>query len=146
MNTLSYKTESAKKETVDRKWYVVDAEGETVGRLCSRIAKVLMGKHKPSFTSHVDTGDYVIVINAKKVRFTGDKINQKVYLTHSLYPGGQKSITAKEQLAKHPHRVLERGVKGMLPKTKLGNAMYKKLFIYEGAEHPHEAQKPETLK
>lgn len=146
MNTLSYKTVSAKKETVERKWYIVDAEGETVGRLSTRIAAVLMGKHKPSFTSHVDTGDYVIVTNADKVRFTGNKVDQKEYKSYSLYPGGQKRILAGVLLNKKPEVVIEKAVKGMLPKTKLGNAMYKKLFIYQGSEHPHGAQKPETLK
>lgn len=146
MNTLSYKTVSAKKETVTRRWFIVDAEGETVGRLSSRIASILMGKNKPSYTPHVDTGDYVIIVNAEKVRFTGNKWSDKVYLSYSLYPGGQKSTTAKEMLAKHPIRILEKSIKGMLPKTKLGNAMYKKLFVYTGNEHPHAAQKPETIK
>jgi large subunit ribosomal protein L13 len=145
VNTLSYKTVSAKKETAEHKWYVVDAEGETVGRLSSKIAAVLMGKHKPSFTPHVDTGDYVIIINAEKVRFTGSKLEQKVYLDYSLYPGGQKQTLAKTMLAKKPHMILQRAIKGMLPKTKLGNAMFKKLFIYEGKEHPHAAQKPTNL-
>jgi large subunit ribosomal protein L13 len=146
VNTLSYKTVSAKKETVTRKWFIVDAEGETVGRLSSRIASILMGKNKPSYTPHVDTGDYVIIVNAEKVRFTGNKWSDKVYLSYSLYPGGQKSTSAKEMLAKHPIRILEKSIKGMLPKTKLGNAMYKKLFVYTGNEHPHAAQKPETIK
>jgi large subunit ribosomal protein L13 len=146
VNTLSYKTVSAKKETVTRRWFIVDAEGETVGRLSSRIASILMGKNKPSYTPHVDTGDYVIIVNAEKVRFTGNKWSDKVYLSYSLYPGGQKSTTAKEMLAKHPIRILEKSIKGMLPKTKLGNAMYKKLFVYTGNEHPHAAQKPETIK
>ncbi len=146
MNTLSYKTESAKKETVERKWYVVDAEGETVGRLSSKIASVLRGKHKPSYTPHVDTGDYVIVLNAEKIRFTGNKMADKTYLSYSLYPGGQKSITAQELLDKKPIKIMEKAVKGMLPKTKLGNAMFKKLFVYEGGEHPHVAQKPEPFK
>jgi large subunit ribosomal protein L13 len=145
VNTLSYKTVSAKKETAVHNWYIVDAEGETVGRLSSKIATVLMGKNKPSFTPHVDTGDNVIVVNAEKVRFTGSKLEQKVYLSHSLYPGGQKSIVAKELLVKKPTKVLEKAIKGMLPKTKLGNAMFKKLFIYDGAEHPHAAQKPVNL-
>lgn len=146
MNTLSYKTKSAKKEEVERQWYVIDAEGETVGRLCTRIATVLRGKHKPSFTPHVDTGDFVIVLNAEKVRFTGNKLNVKEYITYSGYPGGQKTRTAKEMLAKKPIGVVENAVKGMLPKTKLGRAMFKKLFVYEGTEHPHEAQKPEPFK
>lgn len=145
MNTLSYKTVSAKKETVQRKWYVVDAEGETVGRLSTRIATVLRGKHRPDFTPHVDTGDYVIILNAEKIRFTGNKLADKTYLSYSLYPGGQKSITAGELLAKRPIKVMEKAVRGMLPKTKLGNAMIKKLFVYEGGEHPHAAQKPEPF-
>lgn len=145
MNTLSYKTQSANKDTVDRKWFVVDAEGQTLGRMCTKIATVLKGKHKPSYTPHVDTGDNVIVINADKIRLTGSKMEQKVYLSYSLYPGGQKSITAKELMVKKPYSVVERAVKGMLPKNKLGRAMNKKLFVYAGAEHPHAAQKPENL-
>ncbi|MEY4902892.1 MAG: hypothetical protein RLZZ292_707 [Bacteroidota bacterium] len=145
MNTLSYKTVSANKETVDRKWYIVDADGETAGRMFSQIATILRGKHKTSYTPHVDTGDSVIVINAEKLRFTGAKMNQKEYLTFSLYPGGQKRTIAKELMAKHPIRLTERGVRGMLPKNKLGDAMYKKLFVYAGAKHPHAAQKPEVL-
>lgn len=145
MNTLSYKTKSANKETVDRKWFVVDAEGQTLGRMCTQIATVLKGKHKPSYTPHVDTGDNVIVINADKIRLTGNKLDQKTYLSYSMYPGGQKSITAKELMVKKPFAVVERAVKGMLPKNKLGRAMYKKLFVYAGAEHPHAAQKPENL-
>lgn len=142
MNTLSYKTQSAKKETVERNWYIVDAEGEVVGRLASKIAHVLKGKHKPSFTPHVDTGDYVIVVNADKVRFTGLKMNQKEYITFSGYPGGQKKIKAIEMAKKKPTYILEKAIKGMLPKNKLGRAMIKKLFIYTGGEHPHQAQKP----
>lgn len=145
MDTLSYKTEFAKKESVDRKWFVVDAEGEVVGRLASKIAHVLRGKHKPSYSPHVDCGDYVIVINAEKIRFTGQKMDQKEYLTYSGYPGGQKSTTARELLDKKPHAIIENAVKGMLPKTKLGRAMLKKLFIYGGAEHPHQAQQPEAF-
>jgi large subunit ribosomal protein L13 len=145
VNTLSYKTVSAKKETAEHKWYIVDADGETVGRLSTKIATVLMGKNKPSFTPHVDTGDYVIIINAGKVRFTGSKMEQKVYIDHSLYPGGQKIVPVKMMLAKKPTMVIQRAIKGMLPKTKLGNAMFRKLFIYEGAEHPHAAQQPSNL-
>lgn len=145
MDTLSYKTQSAKKETVERKWYIVDAEGEVVGRLCTKIASVLRGKHKPSYTPHVDTGDYVIVINAEKVRFTGSKWAQKEYITYSGYPGGQKRVTAEEKRDKKPRDIIEIAVKGMLPKNVLGRAMRKKLFVYEGAEHPHEAQKPEPF-
>ena len=146
MDTLSYKTQSAKKEEVERKWYIIDAEGEVVGRLCTRIATVLRGKHKPSYTPHVDTGDYVIVTNVDKIRFTGDKWNQKEYITFSGYPGGQKRVKAAEKLEKKPRDIVELAVKGMLPKTKLGRAMRKKLFVYEGADHPHEAQKPDPFK
>lgn len=145
MDTLSYKTQSAKKETVERKWYVVDAEGEVVGRLCSKIAQVLRGKHKPSYTPHVDTGDYVVVINADKIRFTGNKWDQKEYITFSGYPGGQKRIIARELHEKKHYAVVENAVRGMLPKNRLGRAMFKKLFVYEGAEHPHVAQKPEPF-
>jgi large subunit ribosomal protein L13 len=145
MNTLSYKTLSANKATVTKEWYVVDADGETAGRLFSKIAAVLRGKNKTNFTPHVDTGDYVIVINADKIRFTGDKINQKEYLTFSLYPGGQKREIAKNLQARRPERIIERGVRGMLPRTKLGNAMLKKMFVYASAEHPHVAQKPKPL-
>jgi len=145
VNTLSYKTQSAKPAEVQREWYVVDAQSQPVGRLCSKIATVLRGKHKPSFTPHVDTGDYVIVINADKARFTGSKMDQKTYLTFSGYPGGQKSATAKEIMAKKPTAIVEMAVRGMLPKTKLGRAMIKKLFVYTGEEHPHFAQKPQPL-
>jgi large subunit ribosomal protein L13 len=146
VDTLSYKTISANANTVDQKWYVVDAEGQTVGRLASNIATVLRGKHKPSYTPHVDTGDYVILLNADKVKFTGNKLADKVYLTYSGYPGGQKATTAKETMDKKPLRIMESAVKGMLPKTKLGKAMIKKLFLYEGSKHPHAAQKPTELK
>lgn len=145
VNTLSYKTKSAKKEEVERKWYVIDADGETVGRLSTRIATVLRGKHKPSYTPHVDCGDFVIVLNADKIRFTGNKMDQKEYITFSGYPGGQKRIVAKDLLVKKPFAILEAAVRGMLPKTKLGRAMFKKLFVYEGTEHPHQAQKPEPF-
>ncbi|MEL6862801.1 MAG: 50S ribosomal protein L13 [Bacteroidota bacterium] len=145
MNTLSYKTQSAKKETVERKWYVVDAENQVVGRLASKIAHVLKGKHKPSYTPHVDTGDYVIVVNADKVRFTGNKMAKKEYLTFSGYPGGQKKRTAQEMMDKKPYAIVEHAVRGMLPKNKLGRAMFKKLFVYTDSEHPHKAQKPETF-
>lgn len=146
MNTLSYKTNSAKPAEIKRSWYVVDAEGEVVGRLASKIAHVLRGKHQPNFTPHVDCGDYVVVVNADKVRFTGNKMDQKEYLSYSLYPGGQKSRTAKEQMVKKPTFVLENAVKGMLPKNKLGRAMLDKLFVYAGSEHPHAAQKPQEFK
>jgi large subunit ribosomal protein L13 len=144
---MSYKTVSIRAQDAPamRKWYVVDAEGESVGRLCTKIAAALRGKNKPTFTPHVDTGDYIIVLNADKIRFTGKKMAQKKYLTFSLYPGGQKSALAKDILVRKPHYILEEAVKGMLPKTKLGRAMYKKLFLYSGAEHPHAAQQPQPL-
>jgi len=145
VNTLSYKTQSANKDTVVRKWFIVDADGQTCGRLCSKIATVLRGKHKPSYTPHVDCGDNVIVINADKIRLTGSKMEQKVYLSYSMYPGGQKSINAEELMKKKPYAIVERSVRGMLPKTKLGRAMFKKLYVYAGEEHPHKAQKPESL-
>lgn len=146
MNTLSYRTESISADQATRKWYVVDAENQVVGRLSAEIASILRGKNKPSYTPHADTGDYVIVINANKVRFTGKKWDQKEYKDNSLHPGGLKLTVAAEMLEKHPIRIVERAVKGMLPKTKLGRAMHKKLFVYEGPDHPHVAQKPEALK
>ena len=146
MNTLSYKTKSQKKEDVVRKWYIIDAEGEIVGRLASKIAHVLRGKHKPDYTPHVDTGDYVIVINAEKVRFTGNKMKNKQYVSYTGYPGGQKIKTPREVLEKKPIFILENAVKGMLPKNKLGRKMFSKLFVYEGPEHKHQAQKPQEFK
>lgn len=145
MNTLSYRTISVSADKAERKWYVVDARDMVVGRMCSRIAAILRGKNKPSYTPHDDTGDYVIVINADKVRFTGNKWEQKVYKDYSLYPGGLKETLAVEMLAKHPIRIIERGVKGMLPKNRLGRQMRRKLFVYPGETHPHAAQKPEPL-
>lgn len=142
MNTLSYRTQNANSATVNRQWLVVDAEGQTVGRLASRIAHVLRGKHKPSYTPHFDAGDNVIVINADKVVFSGLKELQKQYLRHTGHPGGQRATTPAELRAKHPERIIETAVKGMLPKNRLGRAMYKKLHVYAGAEHPHQAQKP----
>ena len=139
------KTFMASSATVDRKWYVVDAEGITLGRLASEVAKVLRGKNKPTFTPHVDTGDYVIVVNAEKIAVTGKKMDQKIYYSHSDYVGGLKSATLKEMLAKHPERVIEHAVKGMLPKGPLGRQMYTKLFVYAGPDHKHAAQKPEVL-
>jgi large subunit ribosomal protein L13 len=136
---------SAKKEEVQRNWHIVDAEGQVAGRLFSQIAHVLRGKHKTSFTPHTDTGDYVIVVNADKIRFTGSKLDQKTYLRYTGYPGGQRSVTARELQDRYPERIVENGVRGMLPKTKLGRAMIKKLFVYAGAEHPHQAQKPQPL-
>jgi large subunit ribosomal protein L13 len=146
VNTLSYRTVHAKKETVERQWYIIDAEGEVAGRLFSRVAAVLRGKHKPSYTPHFDAGDYVIIVNAEKVRFTGKKLDQKEYQTYSGYQGGQKRTIAKELLAKKPVYLVERGIKGMLPKNTLGRQMVKKLFVYEGAEHPHAAQQPQEFK
>jgi large subunit ribosomal protein L13 len=146
VNTLSYKTESLRKEDVQHNWYVIDAEDQVVGRISSKIAHVLRGKHKADYTPHVDNGDCVIVINADKIKFTGDKMRQKEYISYSLHPGGQKRVRAEEMLAKFPERIVEKAVKGMLPKNKLGRAMYKKLFVYKGAEHPHTAQKPEPFK
>ncbi len=146
MDTLSYKTKSANAATVTHKWYVLDAEGEVVGRLATRIASVLRGKHRPDYTPHVDAGDYVIVVNADKVRFTGDKLDAKEYQRYTGYPGGLRRRTAREMLDKRPEMVLELAVKGMLPKTKLGRAMIKKLFLYTDANHPHAAQKPEPFK
>ena len=131
--------------TIDRKWYVVDATGMTLGRLSSEIAKVLRGKNKPIFTPHIDCGDYVIVVNAEKIVVTGKKLDQKIYYRHSEYVGGMKETTLKEMLAKHPERVIEHAVKGMLPKGPLGREMYKKLFVYACPYHKHAAQKPEAL-
>ena len=138
-------TYMANPDKIERKWYVVDAEGCTLGRLASGIASVLRGKNKPQFTPHVDTGDYVIVINADKIKVTGKKMDQKIYYNHSDYVGGMKETTLKEMLAKKPEKVIELAVKGMLPKGPLGRSMYTKLFVYAGPEHKHEAQKPEVL-
>ena len=138
-------TYMANPDKIERKWYIVDAEGQTLGRLSSGIASVLRGKNKPQFTPHVDTGDYVIVINADKVAVTGKKLQQKIYYHHSDYVGGMKETTLKEMLAKKPERVIELAVKGMLPKGPLGRSMIKKLHVYAGAEHAQAAQKPEVL-
>jgi large subunit ribosomal protein L13 len=145
VNTLSYRTTSVKAEDVQRKWYVVDAEDKTVGRLCTTIASILRGKNKPSYTPHTDTGDYVIVINAEKVRFTGNKWAQKEYKNYSLHPGGLRVMNAEMMRDKFPERIVERAIKGMMPKNRLGRAQQKKLFVYAGAHHPHAAQKPESL-
>ena len=139
------KTFVAKPAEVERKWYVVDAEGKVLGRLASEIATILRGKHKPEFTPNVDTGDFVIVVNAEKVRVTGDKANQKVYRRHSGYMGGLKEVSYKRMMDKHPERVIEAAVRGMLPKNTLGRAMYRKLKVYAGPEHQHAAQMPEPL-
>lgn len=146
MNTLSYRTVSANKKTVNKQWVLVDAEAEILGRLSSRIAMVIRGKHKPEFTPHVDCGDNVIVINADKVRLTGNKLTDKQYVRHTGHPGGQRFATPKELLAKHPERLVEKAVRGMLPKNKLGNALIRNLHVYAGPEHPHEAQNPKPLK
>ncbi|MBR3514832.1 MAG: 50S ribosomal protein L13 [Lachnospiraceae bacterium] len=140
------KTYMATPDSINRKWYVVDANGLTLGRLASEVAKVLRGKNKPEFTPHVDTGDYVIVINAEKIKVTGKKLDQKVYYKHSDYVGGMKEATLREKLAKKPEEVIELAVKGMLPKGPLGRDMYRKLFVYAGPEHKHAAQQPEELK
>ena len=138
-------TYMANPDKVERKWYVVDAEGCTLGRLASGVASVLRGKNKPQFTPHVDTGDYVIVVNADKIKVTGKKMDQKIYYNHSDYVGGMKETTLKEMMAKKPEKVVELAVKGMLPKGPLGREMYTKLFVYAGPEHKHAAQKPEVL-
>ena len=139
------KTYMANPDKIERKWYVVDAEGCTLGRLASEVAKVLRGKNKPEYTPHVDTGDYVIVVNADKINVTGKKLDQKVYYHHSDYVGGMKETTLREMLAKKPEKVVELAVKGMLPKGPLGRAMIKKLHVYAGSEHANQAQKPEVL-
>lgn len=140
------KTTILKASEIERKWYLVDAEGQTLGRLASQIAHVLKGKHKPEYTPFQDHGDYVVVINADKIAVTGNKENKKIYRHHSNYPGGLKEIPYQEMLAKHPERILERAVKGMLPKNSLGRQMFRKLKVYAGSEHPHTAQQPEELK
>lgn len=145
MDTLSFKTVSINKENANKKWLVVDAENETLGRLAARVAMVLRGKHKPSFTPHADTGDNVIIINAEKVVVTGNKENQKEYVRHTNYPGGQRFTSYARMKAQHPERILEKAIKGMLPKNKIGREVYRNLYIYAGTSHPHEGQKPETL-
>ena len=139
------KTYMASPATIERKWYVVDATDMTLGRLSSEVAKILRGKNKPTFTPHFDTGDYVIIVNAEKVSVTGKKLDQKIYYRHSEYVGGMKETTLREMIAKKPERVVELAVKGMLPKGPLGRQMYKKLFVYTGPDHKHQAQKPEVL-
>jgi large subunit ribosomal protein L13 len=139
------KTYMANPATIERKWYVIDAQGQTLGRLSSEVAKILRGKNKPIFTPHEDTGDYVIIVNAEKIKVTGKKLDQKIYYNHSDYVGGMRETDLKTMLAKKPERVIELAVKGMLPKGPLGRAMIKKLFVYAGPEHKHQAQKPEAL-
>ena len=134
-----------KKETVERKWYVIDAEGKPLGRVASKAANILRGKHKATYTPHIDCGDYVIIVNASKVLLTGNKLEDKKYYSHSQYPGGLRTRTAKEMIEKYPEEMVEKAVKGMLPKNRLGRAMYKKLFVYAGSDHKHMAQKPSEM-
>ena len=146
MDSLSYKTISANAATVTKEWVVIDATNEVLGRLASQIAKILRGKNKPGYTPHVDCGDYVIVVNAEKVKLTGDKLTEKVYVRHTGYPGGQRFATAQDYLKKQPEFVIAEAVRGMLPKTRLGEAIFKNLKVYAGAEHPHAAQNPKAIK
>ena len=146
MNYLSYKTVSVNKEHADKKWYVVDAEGQILGRFASEVAMILRGKRKPCYTPHSDCGDNVIIINAEKIQLTGKKMDEKYYVHYTGYPGGQRFRNVKEQLNRKPAAVLEHAIKGMLPKTKLGNAIFRNLYVYAGAEHPHQAQQPIELK
>ena len=145
MNTLSYKTVSANAATVNKEWVLIDAENEILGRMASSAANLLRGKHKPNYTPHVDCGDNVIIINAEKIRLTGDKWEAKNYIRHSGYPGGQKSLTARELMEKNPIAMVEKAIKGMLPKNKLGADLYRNLHVYAGSEHKQEAQKPTKL-
>ncbi|MFD0861083.1 50S ribosomal protein L13 [Sungkyunkwania multivorans] len=145
MDTLSYKTISANKATVNKEWVLVDAEGQTLGRLASKVAKLLRGKYKPNFTPHVDCGDNVVIINAEKINLTGNKWEAKEYVRHTGYPGGQRILTANELFAKDPARLVEKSVKGMLPKNKLGADLFRNLKVYVGAEHKQEAQKPKAI-
>lgn len=145
MNTLSYKTVSANKATVAKKWLVVDADGQPLGRLASKVAKLIRGKHKPNFTPHVDCGDNVVVINAAKITLSGKKWEGKKYIRHTGYPGGQRVVAAKDLFEKHPTRLVEKAVKGMLPKNRLGAALFRNLYVYEGGEHQQKAQKPVVI-
>ncbi len=145
MNTLSYKTISANKETVNKEWVLINAEDEVLGRLASKVALLLRGKLKPNFTPHVDCGDNVVVINAEKIKLTGKKLTDKVYIRHTGYPGGQRKRTPKELLVKKPTAVVEVAVKGMLPKSRLGSDLFRNLYVYAGPDHPHEAQKPKEI-
>ena len=145
MDTLSYKTISANKATRDKQWVLVDAEGQTLGRLASKVAILLRGKHKPNFTPHVDCGDNVVVINAEKIHLSGNKWSEKTYIRHTGYPGGQRSLSATELFAKDPARIVEKSVKGMLPKNKLGAELFRNLSVVVGANHPHEAQQPKAI-
>ena len=145
MDTLSYKTVSANKNTVNKEWLLIDADGQTLGRLASEVAKLLRGKHKPNFTPHVDCGDNVVVINAANINLTGNKWQDKTYIRHTGYPGGQRSLNAQELYDKDPARLVEKAVKGMLPKNKLGADLFRNLKVYAGAEHQQEAQKPRAI-
>jgi len=145
VNTLSYRTISVNKESANKEWFVIDAENEILGRLSSKIATILRGKHKSNYTPHADCGDYVVVINAEKIRFTGKKMTDKIYKRYSGYPGGQTLTTPKDLLVKKPISIIEKGVKGMLPHNKLGDAMYRNLHVYAGTVHPHTAQQPKTI-
>jgi large subunit ribosomal protein L13 len=145
VDTLSYKTKSANKATVEKEWYVVDAENEILGRLASKIALVLRGKHKPSFTPHVDCGDNVIVINAEKVKLSGNKMAEKQYVSHSGYPGGQRFQSVEDLLSKKPEAVVEKAVRGMLPKSRLGSELFRNLYVVAGDTHDHQAQQPKKL-
>jgi len=145
VNTLSYKTVSANKATVTKEWVVIDATDQVLGRLATKAAYLLRGKHKPNFTPHVDCGDNVIIINAEKIRLTGNKLDQKTYVRHTGYPGGQRKETAKELLKRRPLALVERAIKGMLPKTRLGSELFRNLYVYEGPEHPHQAQEPKQI-
>jgi large subunit ribosomal protein L13 len=145
VDTLSYKTVSANKETVIKEWLIVDATNQTLGRFSSKVAQLLRGKHKPSFTAHVDCGDNVIVINADKIRLTGKKLTDKQYIRYTGYPGGQRFETVKSLTAKHPGAVVEKAVRGMLPKNRLGDEIYRNLYVYTGTEHPHSAQQPKEF-
>lgn len=145
MNTLSYKTISANNSTVDKEWLLVDAEGEVLGRLASKVAKLLRGKYKTNFTPHVDCGDNIIVINAEKIQLTGNKWSDKVYIRHTGYPGGQRSTTAEALLKKNPISLIEKAIKGMLPKSRLGSEIYRNLYVYAGENHIHEAQQPRKI-
>ncbi len=142
MNTLSYKTVSANKNTVNKEWLLVDADGQTLGRLASKVAMLLRGKYKPEFTPHVDCGDNVVIINAEKIKLSGNKWNDKTYIRHTGYPGGQRSKTARQVFDQNPSILIEKAVKGMLPKNKLGSALFRNLYVYVGAEHNQQAQKP----
>lgn len=145
MNPVSFKTQHLNKQTAEKNWYVVDASTLVLGRLASEVAKIIRGKHKPTYSPHVDGGDYVVVINAEKVRLTGRKMTDKVYISHTGYPGGQRFATPREYMQKNPARVIESAVRGMLPKNRLGRRLFTHLYVYAGSVHPHEAQNPKKL-